>query len=85
MHVSCTLVFHQSKCISAVRRILSIVAAYVRSNFFMNLCVPCYCDACLKSSTLCAGMKMLHQQDVTANMSIAIDRAIAESKLVDSA
>jgi len=24
------------------------------------LCVPCYCDACLKSSALCVGVKTLH-------------------------
>ena len=42
MHVSYTLVFNQSKCISAMRRILSTVATYILSNFFMYLCVPCY-------------------------------------------
>jgi len=60
MHVSYTLVFHQSKCISAMRRMLSTVATYIRSSFFMYFCVPCYCDACLKSSALCVGMKTLH-------------------------
>jgi len=60
MHVSYTLVFHQSKCISAMRRILSTVARYMRLNFFMYLCVPCYCDACSKFSTLRVRMKTLH-------------------------
>ena len=43
------------KCISAMRRILSTVATYIRSSFFMCLCVTCYRDACLKSSALCVG------------------------------
>jgi len=34
MHVSYTLVFHQSKCISAMRLILSTVATYILSIFF---------------------------------------------------
>ena len=46
MHVSYTLVFHQSKCSSGMKRMLSTVATYTRSNFVMYLCVPCYRDAC---------------------------------------
>jgi len=55
-----TLVFHQSKCINAMRRILSTVETYIRLHFFMYLYVRCYCDACLKSSALHEGMKTLH-------------------------
>ena len=60
MHVSYSLVFHQSKCISAMRLIFSTVATYIRSNLFIYLCVLCYGDACLKSSALRVGMKTLH-------------------------
>ena len=58
--VSEKLVFHQSKCISAVKRIHSTTAMYVSSSFFMYLCIPCYGDACLKSSALRVGVKTLH-------------------------
>ena len=86
MHVSYTLVFHQSKCMSTNRRMPSIVAIYIRSNFFMYLCVPCYCDACLKSSALCLGMKTFNNTiPGAANTSMAIDCSIAKSKLVDRA
>ena len=70
-----------------MRRILSTVATYIRSKFFMHLCVPCYCDACLKSSALRVGMKTLTQYTIpgVANTSIAMDRSTAEPKLVDRA
>jgi len=60
MHVSCTLVFHQSKCITpcGVSSLLS-PRIYARISF-MYLCAPCYCDACLKSSALRVWMKTLH-------------------------
>jgi len=32
----------------------------ISSSFFMYLCIRCYCDACLKSSALRAGVKTLH-------------------------
>jgi len=35
-------------------------ATYMSSCTFMYLCVLCYCDACLKSSALGAGVKNLH-------------------------
>jgi len=60
MHMSYTPVFHERKCISAMRRIVSTVAMHIRLNFFMYLFVPCYCDACLKPSALRVGVKTLH-------------------------
>jgi len=54
------LVFHQSKCISAIKRILSTTSTYISSSSFMHLCVPCHCDVCLKLRTLRVGMKTLH-------------------------
>jgi len=60
MRVSCMLVFHQSKCISAIKRILSTTATYISSCSFTYLRVPCYCDACLKFSALRMGVKTLH-------------------------
>jgi len=60
MRVFQKLVFHQSKCISAIKRILSTTTMYISSSSFMYLCVPCYCDACLKSSALRVGVKTLH-------------------------
>jgi len=58
MRVSYKLVFHQSKCKSAIMRLLSTAAMYVSSSFFMYLRIPCcYCDACLKSSALRVGVK----------------------------
>jgi len=59
MHVSYKLVFHQSKCISAIKRMHSTTATYVSSSSFMYLCIPCYCDARLKSSALRVGVKTL--------------------------
>jgi len=59
MRVSQKLVFHQSKCISAIKRILSTTAEYVCSCSFMYWRIPCYCDACLKSSALRVGVKTL--------------------------
>jgi len=52
MCVSQKLMFHQSKCISAIKHILSITAMYISSSSFMNLCFPSYCDVCLKSRAL---------------------------------
>ena len=49
MRVSQKLMFHQSKCISAIKHILSTTAMYVSSSSFMYLGIPCYFDACLKS------------------------------------
>jgi len=60
MHVSYVLVLYQSECISAMKGILSTTATYICSHSFMCLCVPCYCDTCLKSSALRVGMKTLH-------------------------
>jgi len=51
MRVSQKLVFHQSKRISAIKRILSVTAVYVCLSSFIYLCIPCYCDAC--SLALC--------------------------------
>ena len=59
MPMSQKLVFHQSKCICAIKRILSTTAMYVSSSFFMYLRFPCYCDACLNSSALRVGLKTL--------------------------
>jgi len=33
---------------------------YISSSYFVYLCVPCYCDAYLKSSALHVGVKTLH-------------------------
>jgi len=60
MRVSQKLVFHQSKCICAIKRILSTTAMHVSSSSFMYLRIPCYCDACLNSSALRVGVKTLH-------------------------
>jgi len=60
MRVSCKFVFYQSKCISAIKRIHSTTATYISSSSFMYLCIPCYCDACLKSSAMRVGVKTLH-------------------------
>ena len=49
--VSQKLVFHQSKCFSAIKHILSATAMYIFSSSFMYLCIPCYCDSCLKSNS----------------------------------
>ena len=59
MRMSQKLVFHQNKCICAIKRILSTTAMYVSSSSFMYLRVPCYCDACSKSSALRVGVKTL--------------------------
>jgi len=59
MRMSQKLVFHQSKCIWANKRILSTTAMYVSSSSFMYLRFPCYCDACLNSSDLRVGLKTL--------------------------
>ena len=53
------LVFHQSKCICAIKRILSTTAMYVSSSSFVYLRIACYCDACLNSSALLAGATTL--------------------------
>jgi len=60
MRMSQKLVLHQSKCITAIKRIPSTTAMYASSSSFMYLRIPCYCDACLKSSSLRVGMKTLH-------------------------
>ena len=52
MRMSQKLVFHQSKCISAIKRILSTTAMHVSSSFFMHLCIPYYCNTCSKSSAV---------------------------------
>jgi len=59
MRMSQKLVFHQSKCICAIKRIPSTTAMYVSSSFFMYLRIPCYCDACLNSSALRVGVTTL--------------------------
>jgi len=59
MRMSQKLVFHQSKCFCAIERILCTTAMYDSSSSFMYLRIPCYCDACLKSSALHVGMKTL--------------------------
>ena len=53
------LVFHQSKCICAIKRILSTTAMYTSSSSFMCLRISCYCDACLNSSDLRVGVTTL--------------------------
>jgi len=60
MRASYKFMFHQRKCISAIKRIHSATATYIPSSSFMYLCIPCYCDACLKSSALRVGVKTLH-------------------------
>jgi len=60
MHMSRQrLVFHLSKCICDIKRILSTTAMYVSSSSFMYFRIPCYCDACLNSSALRVGVKTL--------------------------
>jgi len=60
MRVSRKLVFHQSKCISAIKRIHSTTATYISLSSSMCLYIPWYWDACLKSSPLRVGVKTLH-------------------------
>ena len=45
MRMSQKLVYHHSKCICAIKRILSSAAMYVSSSFFMYLGFQCYCTA----------------------------------------
>ena len=59
MRMSQKLVFHESKCICTIKRILSTTAMYVSSSSFMYLRFPCCCDARLNSSTLRVGLKTL--------------------------
>jgi len=59
MRVSQKLVFHQSKCISAIKRKHSVLLPRIYPRALMHLCVPYYCAACLKFSTLCVAVKML--------------------------
>jgi len=75
MGMSQKLVFHQSKCICAIKRILS--AMYVSSSFFMYLRFPCYCDVCLNSSALRVGLKtllnaILNTQIINSNLSTTL-------------
>ena len=60
MRMSQKLVFHQSKCVCAIKRILSTTAMLVSSPSFMYLRIPCYCDACFKVTRLACG-----SEDVT--------------------
>ena len=53
------LVFHQTNCICAIKRILSTTVMYASSSSFIYLRIPCYCDACLNSSALRVGVKAL--------------------------
>ena len=62
IRMSQKLVFHQSKCICAIKRILSTSAMYVSSSSFMYLRIPRCCDACLNSSALRVGVKTLLNQ-----------------------
>jgi len=59
MRMSQKFVFHKSKCICAIKCILSTTAMYVSSSSFMYLSIPCYCDACLNSSALRVGVTTL--------------------------
>ena len=59
IRISQKLVFHQSKCICAIKRILSTTAMCVSSSSFMYLRISCYCDACLNSSDLRVGVTTL--------------------------
>jgi len=59
MRMSQKLVFHQSNCICAIKRILSTTAMCVSSSSFMYLRFPCYSDACLNSSALRVGVTTL--------------------------
>jgi len=43
-----------------IKRMLPTIAMYICSYSFMYLCVPCYYDACLKSSALRVRLKTLH-------------------------
>jgi len=73
MRVSYKLVFHQSKCISAINRIHSTAATHISSSSAIYLCIPCYYDACLKSSAMRVGVKTLHN---TMLVIIIIQRSI---------
>jgi len=61
MPMSQKLVFHKSKCICAIKRILSTTAMYVSSSPFMYLRFPCYCDACFKFKRLACGIEDVTQ------------------------
>jgi len=80
MPMSQKLVFHQSKCTCAIKRILSITAMYVSSSSFMYLGFPCYCDACLNSSALRVGLKTLLNtiQDAAIEASFMVSYKLAK-------
>ena len=59
IRISQKLVFHQSKCICAIKHILSTTAMYVSLPSFMYLRISCYYDACLNSSDLRVGVTTL--------------------------
>ena len=61
-----------SKCISAIKHILSTTAQHLSSSSFMYLCFSLYCDACLNPSAMCVGVKTLHNmlRDFTYNCSV---------------
>ena len=75
MRMSQKHVFHQSKSICAIKRILSTTAMYVSSSSLMYLRIPCYCDrdACLNSSALRVGVTTLLNtiQSINTKVSIA--------------
>jgi len=87
MRVSYKLVFHRSECVSAIRRLLSTTAMYISSSSFTYLCIPCYCDACLKSSSsaLRVGEKTLHNTTISLCFQLALRNYSATSGLCGGA
>ena len=63
MRVSQKLVFHQSKYISAIKRILYYRHVCILV-FLHDLGIPCHSDACLKSSDVRVGVKTLHNTNL---------------------
>jgi len=66
MRVSYKFVFHESRCISAIKIIHSTTATSTSSSSFMYFCISCYCDAYLKSSALRVGVKTLNNTQYNA-------------------
>jgi len=72
------LVFNQSNCINAIKRILSTTAMYTFSSSFLCLCFSCYCDACLKSSGLRVGVEV-PQYNIEPTLGVSARRKSAEN------
>ena len=86
MHVSYTLVFHRSKCISAKAYTLYCRHVYTLKFFHAFVCsllLRCIFEV---KRVVCGSEDVQeHTRPGVDNTSIAIDRSIVESKLIDRA